>query len=292
MGDLSVVDRINKHALLTYYVLVFAISWGAVLLAVGPADFLSVTGSSPSFVLAGVLSLLGPSVAGLFLTGLLDGTAGLRDLLSRLRRWRVGLRWYAVALLTAPLVNAATLFVLSLRSPEYLPAIVTSEDKLGVLLPGIGIGLFVAAFEEVGWTGFATPRFRLRHGVVSTGLIMGLLWGLWHLPLFAGNASSAGSVPPALLVAALLFGWLPPYRVLMVWVYDRTQSLLLVMLMHLVIVVGQFAFATDAISPEGRFMSVIAYGAALWLVVGAVALVNRGHVTRGQDRASQRAMAT
>ena len=285
------VDHIRKHPLLTYYVLAFAISWGAILLAVGPADFLSIRGSSPTFALAGILSLMGPSLAGLLLTGLLDGRAGLSDLLSRLRRWRVGLRWYAVALLTAPLVNVATLFALSLGSQEYLPAIVTSDDKVGVLLPGIGVGLFVAAFEEVGWTGFATPRFRLSHGVVSTGLIMGVLWGAWHLPLFAGNAGSAGSVPPALLVAALLFGWLPPYRVLMVWVYDRTQSLLLVMLMHLVIVVGQFAFAAEAISPEGRFTSVIAYGAALWLVVGAVALANGGHITREQHRATRRAMA-
>jgi membrane protease YdiL (CAAX protease family) len=200
-------------------------------------------------------------------------------------------RWYAVALLTAPLVNVVTLFALSLRSPDHLPAIVTSDDKLGVLLPGIVAGLFVAAFEEVGWTGFATPRFRLRHGVVTTGLIMGLLWGVWHFPLFAGNAGSSGTVPPALLVAALLFGWLPPYRVLMVWVYDRTQSLLLVMLMHLVIVVGQFAFAAETISPEGTFTSVVAYGAALWLVVGAVALVNGGHITREQRPAARSAMA-
>lgn len=285
------VDHVRKHRLLTYYVLTFAISWGAILLAVGPADFLNVTGSSPAFALAGILSLLGPSLAGLFLTGLLDGRAGLRDLLSRLGRWRVGVRWYAVVLLIAPLVNLATLFALSLRSPEYVPAIVTSEDKLGVLLPGIAAGLFVAAFEEVGWTGFATPRFRSRYGVVATGLIMGLLWGVWHFPLFAGNAGSSGAVPPVLLMAALLFAWLPPYRVLMVWVYDRTQSLLMVMLMHLVIVIGQFAFATETISSEGRFTSIVAYGAALWLVVGAVALANGGHITRERPPAARRVMA-
>ena len=287
----STVDYVRKHPLLSYYVLAFAISWGAILLAVGPADFLSLTGSSPAFALAGVLSLLGPSLAGLLMTGLLEGRSGFRELLSRLRRWRVGVRWYALALLTAPLVNAATLLALSLSSPKYLPAIATADDKLGLLLPGIGAGLFVAAFEEVGWSGFATPRFLSRHGVVASGLIMGVVWGVWHFPLFAGNAASAGSIPPVLLVAALLFGWLPPYRVLMVWAYDRTQSLLIVMLMHVVIVVGQFAFAAETISPEGTFTSVVAYGAALWLVVGAVALVNGGHITRERRPAPGRAIA-
>jgi hypothetical protein len=98
---------IKQHPVTTYYVMAIAISWGAILLAVGPDGFVSTTGSSPGFVLAGLSSLLGPTVAGLLLTGFYDGRAGYRDLLDLLRRWRVGVRWYAVALLTAPLVNAA-----------------------------------------------------------------------------------------------------------------------------------------------------------------------------------------
>jgi membrane protease YdiL (CAAX protease family) len=286
------VDRLRKHPLLAYYALTFTISWGAILLAVGPADFLSITGSSPAFAFVGPLSLLGPSFAGLLLAGLLDGRAGLRELASRMGRWRVGARWYAVALLTAPLVNAVTLGILSLQSSDYTPAIVSSDDKVGLLLSGIGVGLLVAAFEEVGWTGFATPRFLSRRGVVATGLIIGVLWGLWHLPLFAGNAGSSGTIPPVLLVAVLLFGWLPPYRVLMVWAYDRTQSVLIVMLMHIVIVVGTFAFALDVSSPEGMLTSVLAYGGALWLVVGAVALANHGHITRERRPARETALAT
>ena len=230
----------------------------------------------------GFTSLLGPSLAGVLLTSFLDGRAGLRDLLSRLRRWRVGVRWYAVALLTAPLVTILTLLALSLTSPAFVPAIITAEDKASLLLSGIAVGLIVPVFEEVGWTGFATPRLRLRHGVLGTGLIMGLLWGAWHLPLFAGSAASSGAIPPALFMAAMLFAWLPPYRVLMVWVYDRTQSLLVVMLMHMPIVVSQFVLTPEGISGEAMFASLVATGAALWLVVGAVALANGGHITQEQ----------
>lgn len=271
---------IKQHPVLTYYVLAFAISWTGILIAVGPAGFLSTTGSSPGFVLVGFASLLGPSVAGLLLTGVLDGRAGFRDLLARLRRWRIGARWYAVALLTAPLVNAATLFALSLTSGEYLPGIFTSDDTLALLLLAAVGGLTVPILEELGWTGFATPRLLARRGVLATGLIMGVLWGAWHLPLFAGNAATSGAVPPVLFMIALLFAWLVPYRILMVWVYDRTQSLLVAMLMHMPIVVGMYVFGSEAISPEGMFTSVVAYGAALWAVVGAVTLANGGRLTQ------------
>jgi membrane protease YdiL (CAAX protease family) len=277
---MSVNAFIRQHPLLAYYVLAIAISWGAVLVVVGPGGFLSTTGSSPNFVLAGIASLSGPTVAGLLLTGLVGGRAGYRDLLSRLRRWRVGLRWYAVALLTAPVVNAATLVVLSLTSTAYVPDIVTSSDRLSPLLLGLGGGLAVAFFEELGWTGFAMPRFLARRGVLRTGLIMGVLWGIWHLPLFAGNAGLAAGFSPVLLMAALLFAWLVPYRVLMVWLYSRTQSVLLVMLMHLPIVVGAYAFMDASLSAQEAFISLVAYGAALWAVVGMVALASGGRLTQ------------
>jgi membrane protease YdiL (CAAX protease family) len=283
---------VKQHPILTYYALAFAISWGAILILVGPGGFLATTATSPSFALVGFTSLLGPSLAGVLLTGFLDGRAGWRDLLARLGRWRVGVRWYAVALLTAPLVTILTLLALSLTSPAFVPAIVTAEDKASLLLSGIAVGLIVPVFEEVGWTGFATPRLRLHHGVLGTGLIMGVLWGAWHLPLFAGSAAWSGSIPPALFMAAMLSAWLPPYRVLMVWVYDRTQSVLVVMLMHMPIVVSQFVLTPEGISGEAMFASLIATGAALWLVVGAVALANSGHITQDQGvRAAPEGMA-
>lgn len=281
---------VRQHPVPTYYVLAFAISWGAILLIVGPGGFLTTTSTSPSFAVAGPVSVLGPALAGLLLTGIVDGRAGFRDLLSRLRRWRVGVRWYAVALLTAPLVSTAIVVALSLTSPAFAPAIVTTEDKAGLLLTAVAAGLWVAVGEELGWTGFAMPRLRLRHGIVATGLIVGVLWGAWHLPLFAGSAATSGEIPPALFLAVMLFGWLVPYRVLMVWVYDRTQSLLVAMLMHLPIVVVALVLDAGAASGEQRFVSLLASGAAYRVLVGAVSLANRGHLTR--ERAGREASGT
>lgn len=111
---------IKKHPLLTYFALTFAISWGGVLIAVGPGGIPAtpeqVDTQSPFVYLA---MLAGPSIAGIVLTGLVSGRAGFRELLSRLFKWRVGARWYAVALLATPLVTMATLFALLPTSPVY-----------------------------------------------------------------------------------------------------------------------------------------------------------------------------
>jgi uncharacterized protein len=89
--------------------------------------------------------LLGPAVAGILLTGHLYGREGLRHLFILVRRWRVGVRCYAVALLTAPLLATATLLALSLRSREFLPIIFTSDEKVTLVLMGIVGGLWWAS---------------------------------------------------------------------------------------------------------------------------------------------------
>jgi membrane protease YdiL (CAAX protease family) len=155
---------------------------------------------------------------------------------------------------------------------------------------GIALGLVVGFFEELGWTGFAQPRLRRRYGVLTTGLVMGLLWGTWHFPMFAGTTDPKGTVPSAVLVAAFLFGWLPPYRVLLVWVYDRTESLLMAMLMHAPISATTYILASyfsEATSGTAALTRVLVWGAAFWMIVAVVALANGGHLARHQDTAAR-----
>jgi membrane protease YdiL (CAAX protease family) len=277
---------IQRHSVPIYYALAFAISWGAILLAVGPDGFF---GTGATIVVAGSVSLAGPSIAGVLMTGLVEGKEGLRRLVSRLRRWRVGARWYAVALLTGPLVMGVTVSGFSLVSLDFRPDIVTADGKLGIVVVGIAAGLAVGVFEELGWTGFALPRLRGRYGVLTTGLVMGLLWGAWHFPLFAGTTDPKGIVPSALLVSALLFAWLPPYRVLMVWVYDRTESLLMAILMHAPISATTYVLASEAKPGTALLTQVLVWGAFFWAIVAVVALANGGHLTRRQDGAAPKA---
>jgi uncharacterized protein len=138
----------------------------------------------------------------------------------------------------------------------------------------------VGIFEELGWTGFAIPRMKLRYGILGTGLIVGVLWGAWHFPpFFWGSGAASGTLPLALFLPVLLFTWLPAYRVLMVWVYDRTESLLVAMLMHVSLVASNVILV-----PLATGVALVTYdlvwAAVLWVVVGAVAVANGGHLSR------------
>jgi membrane protease YdiL (CAAX protease family) len=268
---------VRKHSVPTYFVLAFAITWGCMVIVIGPGGFPM---TAEQFEALGPLvylaMLIGPSAAGLLLTGLVEGRAGFRELLSRLFRWRVGARWYAAALLTAPLLATVVLLALSLFSPEFLPAIFTADDWLALLLSGIAAGLVVGFFEELGWTGFAVPRLRLRYGILATGIIVGLLWGAWHFLPFWKSDTFSGALPLILLLARL-FSWLPPYRVLMVWVYDHTESLLVVILMHASLVFSTLALPSMELSGVPLLTWLLVWAAVLWGVVGVVAMAVGGY---------------
>ena len=98
--------------MLAYFALTFALSWGGVLLILGgPGGIPGTPEQLESLLPFAVLAMVaGPSVAGMLLTGLVHGRAGYREVLSRLLRWRVGARWYAVTLLFAPLLFTALSF--------------------------------------------------------------------------------------------------------------------------------------------------------------------------------------
>ena len=275
---------IRSHALLSFYALAFAITWGGLIMVVGgPGEILGTPERFETrFALVLLAWLAGPSVASIVLTGLVHGRAGFRDLLTRMTKWRVGSRWYAVALLTAPLLVTAVLLALLLTSSEYLPTILTTGDKAALLLLGVVGAIVGGFFEELGWTEFATPTLlrRMRYGVLGTGLIVGVLWGVAHLPLYYwGSGDLSGKLSLALLLPAQVLGWFLPYRVLMVWAYQRTESLLVAMLMHASLTASQVIFASLTAAVP-LFTFVLVFGAALWVAVAAVAMVNRGHLSR------------
>jgi membrane protease YdiL (CAAX protease family) len=281
---------VTTHPILTFYALTFVISWGGFLGAGGPG-FLAGTSwqSDPRFQLAILAMLAGPPVAGVALTALVSGSSGLRELISRLLRWRADVRWFVVALVIAPVAQVAVLLALSILSPEFYPAILTADRKASLLLLGVVVGLAGGLAEELGWTGFVVPRMWRRYGILATGLIVGALWGTWHLlqMLWVGSTSSANLPIAAFLLLFILFGiaQLTAYRVLMTWIYDRTESLLVAVLMH-----ASYIFTTLFVfAPPTTGLPFLTYSVAftiiLWGIVAAVGMANRGRFTRQSNPA-------
>jgi uncharacterized protein len=268
---------IKSHPVLTYLALTFAISWGGMLLLI----LAGASGGIP--MLAWVA---GPPVAGILLTGFLYGREGFRDLLRRMTRWRVGARWYAVALLTTPLYLTAILLTFSLSSPELHPRILTTSDKASLLLFGIGWGLVGGGLlEELGWTGFAVPTLlRQRYGVLATGLLVGVPWAVLHFLAFFYLGRPSAAIPLAIFVPLDFFisvVGLLAYRVLMVWVYDRSgESMLVAMLMHASYTACALILTPLALAGVAFLAVTFAGAAVLWVFVAAVAVSNGGHLSR------------
>lgn len=292
------IPWMSRHPILAYYFGAFAISWGGTLIAIGGPSQLP-AGEATAAVGAIVImaTVLGPAIAGVVMTVVVSGKAGLGELAGRMRKWRVDARWYAAAVLIAPVSVTVALLGLSLFSSEYLPVYLTTREPVD---PGAfevtGLSILVAAaaagiFEELGWTGFAKPRMAERYGVLVTGLIMGSLWGLWHLVSnLWGSANTAGTLPLAIYMAALLFTFLPPYRVLMVWVYAHTESVLIAILMHASLVTFWLASMPQGITGAAQAIWYVVWGAVLWGVVAVFEFLDRSRAVlpRGPQQVAGR----
>ncbi|MBS1912747.1 MAG: CPBP family intramembrane metalloprotease [Bacteroidetes bacterium] len=278
---------ISRYPVATYFALVFIISWGGVLLVIGGPAAIPDTPERTArlFPYALLAMLAGPFAAGLLMTGLVHGREGQREFRSRLFRWRAGLGWYAVALLTVPVPAAILLLLLSIFSPVYLPDIVTTNGRGALLLTGLAMGVLAGLFEEPGWTGFAVPMLRRRYGIRTAGLIVGFLWGLWHvLVTFWASGDSSGRFSRDLLIPPLLFyvGVLPAYRVLMVRVHDRTASLFIVMLMHASLTACTLFILKPPATGTALSIYYLALTAALWGVDALLRQTGAGNAGGGR----------
>jgi len=178
-------------------------------------------------------------------------------------------------------VWTAILGALSLTSDAFIPGIVTADDKASLLVAGLLAGLVAGVFEELGWTGFATHELGKWHRLLATGLLVGLPWCLVHLPLVA--VASSAVVPKALAVPVSLFAILLPYRVLMVWVYSHTQSVLIAMLMHLPISASAFLLGSAAMVGVPDLTFSLVAGATLWILVAAAHATDRTRRARPES---------
>jgi membrane protease YdiL (CAAX protease family) len=278
----SPAGGIAHHPLTAYFVLAFVGTWLITVplaLTRGPygLNLLPVTiPEGVDFLLVQLSAYTGPLLAAILVTAATEGRAGLRQLRRRIGRWRVGVRWYLVALLLPLLIwlaaYSAVLAGVPLLTLAGQPALLLTTFLplvlIGLLLPSLG--------EEPGWRGVALPRLQARHGPLAGSLILGALHGLWHLPAFFTAALGPFSVPkllPFLLTAVAV-------TFLYTWLFNNTRgSLLLAMLLHAAsnAASGLMNRLVPADLPlgeplrtlvEGGWLNVVAFGlAALLLIV-------------------------
>jgi membrane protease YdiL (CAAX protease family) len=270
---------VQRHPVGAYFGLAFGISWIGVLIAMGPEPIPAPPERAQQrFVFVYLAMLVGPPTAGILMTAVVGGTGALRDYLRRLLAWRVAPRWYALALFTAPIAVLTTDGLLSLLSRDFTPSVMNpaepgglplqASNRLTFVLMSMAVGIGAGLFEELGWTGFATPQLRARHSALVAGLILGILWGAWHfLAVFWGSAVAFGDAPVPLFMFVALFSFLPPYRLLMVRLYDATGSTLVAILTHASLTTSMLTFGPQ-VTGTGAILNNVMFSCVLWGIAG------------------------
>jgi uncharacterized protein len=229
-----------------FFLLAWVISWGGIVLSFGGSSLHIFQGQN---VLSGTVSrqmlfiwlamLAGPAIGGMLFTWMGEGRKGLKELFASSVRWKVKGKWYAAALFLFPVLLFMIFSALSFLLTDFSPASLVSL--------GIAAGLIGGYFEELGWTGFATPRMLQRFGFIKTGLVLGFLHATWHL--FSDYLGSAGFYNSLYAVHFLL--WilaLVALRFIIIFIYHYTRSLLLAQLTHASFTGSQVIFTPAGLS--------------------------------------------
>ena len=255
----AITTGAKKHPLLAFFVLAYALSWLVEIpLALRAHGVIQV---EIPFSLH-YLAAYGPMLSALIVTGVTGGPRGLRELLGRMTKWKVGPGWWLVAV--APLglyslvavalwlIQEVPIDVVAIGQVDFLPALGLAVLPMWILTFGIG--------EETGWRGFALPGLQEGRSALRATIILWIFWALWHLPLFfySYEVSVLLGFLTGLLAGAIVFTWL----------YNSTGgSVLMVALWH-----GTFNFTTACVTCKS---SVSAAVTSTLVMVWAVVVVLR-----------------
>lgn len=265
----SIREWMRTHPIPAFFLLTFVIAWAIWL----PIGFLA----PEYFLLVAIPGAWAPTIASVLLTWLTDGKDGVRQFLSRVLHWRVGLQWYLVVLFGIALI-AFTAQGLNIWLFDGAPVrlnlpVGVPEDGLLIALPII---FFVNIFfggplaEDIGWRGYALPKLREKMNAFTASLLIGIAWVLWHLPFFwiAEGSSAVGGIP-LLWFALLTTAW----SVLFAWVYVNTESILMPVLFHAAVntTLGTLGVLGQA---SGDLTPVILNTLLTWLVAGVIVFFN------------------
>jgi uncharacterized protein len=260
-----------RYPLSFFFLMAFAFTWIAWSPWVLSEDGLGLLpyqlGDTASGLLNTAAIFLGPTISALIMTATTEGRVGIRRLLRRCVLWRVGLRWYLFAFIGVPLVMAlgAIIVLGGLASFQFLgPGYVLTNLALFIPIAIQGGPLF----EEIGWRGFALPRLQRLQGPLVGSLILGLLWGLWHLPEFMVPdwAATSGGSDLLAIVKFVLFAIAS--AIVLTWVFNNTKgSVLMAILVHTAIDAPLLPFSVTLGPSEAMNGMLLSLGVVALLVV-------------------------
>ena len=209
------MPRKDRSALIVFFALAYGLSWAVWGSALAHQDGL-IDGAVPTEP----FGFLAVTVAAVVATASFGGRAALRALGARLVLWRVPVRWYVAAVALPALPAVAALGVhLALGGEHDIHALVPLSATLPLLLSQVVTHLLT---EEAGWRGIALPHLRAGLGSLPAGVVLGLLWAGWHVPMFFLDGTRQTYPFAGFLIMVVSIS------VVMTWVWDHTQGSVLI----------------------------------------------------------------
>jgi membrane protease YdiL (CAAX protease family) len=223
-----------RHPLVSFFALAYALTWLAWspwYLSEDGIDLLHYDGEAVSDYVNTVALIVGPTVSAFIMTGVTEGSDGVRGLLRRIVLWRVRFRWYLFVLLGIPAIVVLSTVAVPGALASFKASAVPSTLFLYVVATPVFLFVGGPVFEEIGWRGFALPRLQGLYGPLLGSLILGVLWALWHLPLFLIPSWDTPHGSP--LDVVLFVIWAVSITIIFTWVFNNTRgSVLMVILAH------------------------------------------------------------
>jgi membrane protease YdiL (CAAX protease family) len=193
-SSLAYQHQVPFISLAPFLLITFGLAWGILglfILLPKPmvAMFGELTGQHPLFFLA----VYAPAIAAFIVVAYHSGAGGLRRYLSRLLLWRCSLAWYVFLIIGIPL-----LFFSGSALKGNLFAAAFPFSSVQTLFRALVFTAVKGPIEEFGWRGLALPLLQRKFSPIWAGLILGVIWGFWHLPAFllSGTPQSAWSFTP------------------------------------------------------------------------------------------------
>lgn len=284
----TIRNAIRTRPVLSFFVLTYVYSW--LLWAPMLSIPMEVTpGESDMLIWAGVglmyLGGFGPLVAAAIVVKL--GEGDLRTWAGQITTWRVDVRWWLVALgLPIVAVIVVSGLYIGFGGPYDFGALVTPLLFYAPLL------LFAVVFsgglnEEPGWRGLAQPLLQERYSALTASLVIGVVWAVWHLPLFFAPVAPHSDFP--LLNQLLYFPTVVVWSVLLGWVYNNSAGVLLAMFFHAglnsaggLIPIDPERIIIEGVIQEGYLglISGLNFGIYLLITLVVVALFGRKRLAR------------
>ncbi len=200
--------------------------WWFKLIFSTPADALMSGNLPPTFFIFALIGGFGPSISGIILSLITEGKKGIGAIFTKNKKENNSIGWWIAAILTVPLLTLLQTGLHAITGRG-----VTYNISSMILIMGLVWPLFSSFGEEIGWRGYALPKMQERYGTIAAGLLLGLIWGLWHLPSDYIAYSSYGwlFIPIFLLLGPVT---LTAHSVIMTFIYNKTNGNLFPMILY------------------------------------------------------------